>query len=307
MANKVYNLSGGLYSGDAFTAFETQLASSKGGNLVASPSDLKVSAGTGTNLSISAGSAIIGNGTNSGIRVGSDATNTVTVNAASTANPRKDVVVMYIDNSVAPSTNVTDNTDLGILKFKVVAGSPAASPVAPTASAIQSSIGAGNPYMVLANVTVPKSATAASSFTIEDARILPASLIPDSSIRGSQLADGSVTSSKIDWTTSIVTTTFNGSNVAVNVSVNLITLPAGKWLVLAGIPVSGTTAGYYLFSLDGGKLYLYQNLPSLEGGCREVLPISYVVESSSATTVTISCPNKAVEYTKAPITAIRIG
>lgn len=202
MANKVYNLNGGLYSGDAFTAFETRIASSNNGSIVASPSDLKVSAGSGMNVTVSTGAGIIGNGTLSGVRFAIDAPVTVAVNAASTANPRMDSVVAYIDKSVSASTSVVDNTGLGIIKFKSVAGTPASAPTAPSASTIQSSIGAGNPYMVLANITVPKSSSAASSFTIADTRVTPTSaIITDSSITTPKLANKAVTSDKVDWTT----------------------------------------------------------------------------------------------------------
>ncbi len=202
MANKVYNLNGGLYSGDAFTAFETRIASSNNGSIVASPSDLKVSAGSGMNVTVATGAGIIGNGTLSGVRFAIDAPVTVAVNAASTANPRMDSVVAYIDKSVSASTSVVDNTGLGIIKFKSVAGTPASTPTAPSASAIQSSIGAGNPYMVLANVTVPKSSSAASSFKIADMRVTPTSaIITDNSITTPKLANKAVTSDKVDWTT----------------------------------------------------------------------------------------------------------
>lgn len=201
MANKVYNLNGGLYSGDAFTAFETRIASSNNGSIVASPSDLKVSAGSGMNVTVSTGAGIIGNGTLSGVRFAIDAPVTVAISAASTANPRMDSVVAYIDKSVSASTSVVDNTDLGIVKFKSVAGTPASAPTAPSTSTIQSSIGAGNPYMILANVTVPKSSTAASSFTITDTRVTPTSaIITNNSITTPKLADKSVTSDKVDFT-----------------------------------------------------------------------------------------------------------
>lgn len=202
MANKVYNLNGGLYSGDAFTAFETRIASSNNGSIVASPSDLKVSAGSGMNVTVSTGAGIIGNGTLSGVRFAIDSPVTVAVNAASTANPRMDSVVAYIDKSVSASTSVVDNTGLGIIKFKSVAGTPASAPTAPSTATIQSSIGAGNPYMILANVTVPKSSTAASSFTITDMRVTPTSaIITDNSITTPKLANKAVTSDKVDFTT----------------------------------------------------------------------------------------------------------
>ena len=160
MANKVFNMAGGLHSAAAYSAFEDALY----GSCVANDSSLAVSAGTGMNVTVAIGNGLISTGTGFARRIATDATNTVSLTAASTANPRIDAVVAYIDNAVTPTTSVVDNTN-GVLKFKSVAGSPAATPVAPTASAIQSSVGAGNPYMVLAYVAVAKNATAAGAIT----------------------------------------------------------------------------------------------------------------------------------------------
>ena len=160
MANKVFNMAGGLHSAAAYSAFEDALY----GSCVANDSSLAVSAGTGMNVTVAIGNGLISTGTGFARRIATDATNTVSLTAASSANPRIDAVVAYIDNAVTPSTSVVDNTN-GVLKFKSVAGSPAATPSAPTAQAIQSSVGAGNPYMVLAYVAVAKNATAAGAIT----------------------------------------------------------------------------------------------------------------------------------------------
>lgn len=160
MANKVFNMAGGLHSAAAYSAFEDALY----GSCVANDSSLAVSAGTGMNVTVATGNGLISTGTGFARRIATDATNTVSLTAASTANPRIDAVVAYIDNAVTPTTSVVDNTN-GVLKFKSVAGSPAATPSAPTAQAIQSSVGAGNPYMVLAYVAVVKNATAAGAIT----------------------------------------------------------------------------------------------------------------------------------------------
>lgn len=243
MANKVYNLNGGLYSGDAFTAFETRIASSNNGSIVASPSDLKVSAGSGMNVTVSTGAGIIGNGTLSGVRFAIDSPVTVAVNAASTANPRMDSIVAYIDKSVSASTSVVDNTDLGIVKFKSVAGTPASTPTAPSASTIQSSIGAGNPYMILANVTVPKSSTAASSFKIADMRVTPTSaIITDNSITTKKLANKSVTSDKVDFTTFKFPIPDYSKGTSISNSKNTWTAP--KCGVVVAVLVADTTNGY---------------------------------------------------------------
>ena len=160
MANKVFNMAGGLHSAAAYSAFEDALY----GSCVAGDNDLAVSAGSGMNVTVATGNGLISTGTGFARRIATDATNTVSLTAASTANPRIDAVVAYIDNSVTPTTSVVDNTN-GILKFKSVAGSPAANPSAPTAQAVQTSVGAGNPYMVLAYVAVAKNATAAGAIT----------------------------------------------------------------------------------------------------------------------------------------------
>lgn len=243
MANKVYNLNGGLYSGDAFTAFETRIASSNNGSIVASPSDLKVSAGSGMNVTVSTGAGIIGNGTLSGVRFAIDDPVTVAINAASTANPRMDSVVAYIDKSVSASTSVVDNTDLGIVKFKSVAGTPASAPTAPSTATIQSSIGAGNPYMILANVTVPKSSTAASSFTITDTRVTPTSaIITDSSITTTKLANKAVTSDKVDFTTFKFPIPDYSNSTSISNSTETWTAP--KCGVVVAVLVADTANGY---------------------------------------------------------------
>jgi len=165
MANKVFNMAGGLHSAAAYAAFEDALY----GTCVAGDASFQVSAGTGMNVTIAQGNGLISTGTGFARRIAADAPNTVAVSAASTANPRIDAIVAYIDNSVTPTTSVVDNTN-GVLKFKAVTGSPAATPSNPSDAAIQSSVGAGNPYMVLAYVTVPKNATAISTGTFTDAR-----------------------------------------------------------------------------------------------------------------------------------------
>ena len=192
MANKVYNMEGGLHSAAAYSAFEDALY----GSCVASESDYVCTAGTGMTVQLTAGQGLISTGTGYARRIGSDSTNTVTVSAASTANPRIDAIVAYIDNSVTPTTSVVDNTN-DILKFKAVAGSPAASPVAPSAATIQSSVGAGNPYMVLWTVRVPANATSLATAVFTDVRTFAKVEIGDGSITTAKLADGAVTTAKL--------------------------------------------------------------------------------------------------------------
>ena len=164
MANKVFNMAGGLHSAAAYSAFEDAMY----GSCVASSTDFVATAGTGMNVSLSAGNGLISTGSGYARRIASDATNTIAIIAAATSD-RIDSIVAYIDNSVTPTTSVVDNTN-NILKFTAVAGTPAATPVAPSSATVQSAIGAGNPYMVLWNVTVPANATSLTAATFTDAR-----------------------------------------------------------------------------------------------------------------------------------------
>lgn len=165
MANKVFNMAGGLHSAAAYSAFEDALY----GTCVAGDTALSVSAGTGMKAVVAPGNGLISTGTGFARRIATDANVEVTISAASTANPRIDAIVAYIDNAVTPTTSVEDNTN-GILKFKAVSGTAAATPANPSSATIQSSVGAGNPYMVLNYVTVPKNASTASTCTFNDAR-----------------------------------------------------------------------------------------------------------------------------------------
>ena len=188
MANKVYNMDGGLHSSAALGGLEDAMY----GSSVANSDSFKVTAGTGMNVSVSTGNGLISTGTGFARRIATDAINTVSIATASTANPRIDSVVAYIDNSVTPTTSVLNNTN-DILKFKSVAGNPATTPSAPNASAIQTSVGAGNPYMVLYNVTVPANATSLTAATFTDMRNIA------NVVSTADIADDSITSDKIDW------------------------------------------------------------------------------------------------------------
>lgn len=92
-----------------------------------------------------------------------DAEVDVTTNAS--GNPRIDAVVLYQD------LNETANTDAtNVAKFEIVEGLPAASPQAPSDSAIESAIGAANPYVRLANIRVENGASTIDAEDVEDTR-----------------------------------------------------------------------------------------------------------------------------------------
>lgn len=91
----------------------------------------------------------------------------VSVDAADPSNPRIDRVVAYIDLS-AVSTSLTNNT--GALKFKAVAGTPAGSPSAPSDGVVQASVGSGNPWIDIAQLSVTAGDTSIVTADITDKR-----------------------------------------------------------------------------------------------------------------------------------------
>jgi hypothetical protein len=125
-----------------------------------------VERGAGANMSvdISAGRGVIkGSGNAYPVR------NTTAINAAigsnAAGNPRKDAIVLYIDLAESPTATADD-----VVKSAVVAGTAAASPVAPSDSTIQAAVGGSNPFLRLANVNVANGETAIEDAHIEDAR-----------------------------------------------------------------------------------------------------------------------------------------
>jgi hypothetical protein len=133
-----------------------------------------------------------------------------TVSTANPSNPREDAVVLYVDKS--ENTPGTANNP-GIIKQMVVAGTPAGSPVAPDDTAISTAVGAGNPYIRLANVTVGTGVTQITNANIASTRVLAAPKLPansvtttaiaDSNVTTTKIADASVTAAKIDFASGI--------------------------------------------------------------------------------------------------------
>lgn len=99
------------------------------------------------------------------IPVWSSAVVNKTVTAADPTNPRKDIVVRYVDmTAYAPDNN------LSALKFIIVSGVAAGSPSDPTDLAIQTAVGAGNPWEKLARITLPHSVSSVLNAYITDLR-----------------------------------------------------------------------------------------------------------------------------------------
>lgn len=113
--------------------------------------------GSGTmNVVVKAGAGLIEYGTTYTYPAWADADVTLPVTTADVSNPRRDIVVAYIELDDIDNT-VTNNP--GALVFKVVAGTPAASPADPNDSAIQTAVGPANPWIKLSRLAVAAGAT----------------------------------------------------------------------------------------------------------------------------------------------------
>ena len=127
----------------------------------------------------------------------------VTLDTAPGANSRIDAIVAYVDNPPQGSDSTADNPEAcGIIP---VAGTPAVDPQAPDDNAIRTAITADGAsgttayYVVLATVTVPTETTDLIAGYIQQG--------DKAVLNTNQIADGSITSSKIDFTTTTVEAT----------------------------------------------------------------------------------------------------
>lgn len=183
--------------------------------------------GAGANMSVDVaiGDALIRRSDGSYAHpVFNDAVYNQVITAADGSNPRRDLIVLYVDYGQAPSTAVSNNTN-GVVKIKVVTGTPAGSPVDPNGTAIQSSVGAGNPYTILARVRVPAGQTSITNSLIDDLRSMitaklnsvPTIAVQDLAITNQKIAAATLTLAKLtaaavsslgDFSTSEIATPF---------------------------------------------------------------------------------------------------
>lgn len=137
----------------------------------------------------------------------------VTITTANGSNPRRDLIVAYYDVAVIDASNPNNP---GALKFAAVAGTPAASPADPNSTAIQTAVGASNPYIILARVLVGTGVTQITSGNVTDLRVLAGPVVPDGSIDGSKLTDGTVDSEKLNTTIAFRATHSTAQSTASN-------------------------------------------------------------------------------------------
>lgn len=142
----------------------------------------------------------------------------VALSTADSASPRIDSIVIYVDKGAATSASPPNNP--GIAKLIKVNGTPAASPTAPSAGTIQTAVGAGNPYIVLADVRVNALATTVTDANITDRRsrlriadgVVTNTSLLDGAVTTNKITDGSVTASKLA-TNAVQTINIINSNV----------------------------------------------------------------------------------------------
>lgn len=99
-----------------------------------------------------------------------DATENIAVTTNTDANDLIATLILYVDTVSTPSSSGAGED---VAKFKIVYGTPASTPVAPSDSAIQSEIGASDPSEKLAEFVVPGTTTGGSAIldaAITDAR-----------------------------------------------------------------------------------------------------------------------------------------
>jgi hypothetical protein len=134
-----------------FLQFLTDMLKVNGVMDIVNGTQFVVSAGAGLTVNIAAGRAyILASGGGDGYPIINSAQiANLALTANSSGNPRISSIVLYVDLAASP---VSDGS--GVAKVVSVDGTPAGSPTAPSGATIQAAIGASNPYIILANVTV---------------------------------------------------------------------------------------------------------------------------------------------------------
>lgn len=112
----------------------------------------------------------------------SDTDTNVGITSNGSGSTRIDAVVLYIDKSASANSDASN-----VAKLLVVQGTT----LAPTDSTIQSTVGASNPFIRLANVTITSGATSIVSGNISDQRVVSRFQLSDLSIQnGSPVWNG---------------------------------------------------------------------------------------------------------------------
>lgn len=231
--------------------------------------------GAGANMSVDVaiGDAIIqrSDGTY-GHPAWNDAVYNQAIAAADGSNPRRDIVVMYIDYNETPSTGVANNTN-GVVKITSVSGTAAGSPVDPSNATIQSAVGSGNPFIKLARVRVAAGATSISNSVIDDLRELATGMS-----QGGWIYDSVYT-----WVYGSASTfTIAGVDVTAQfpVGTKLRIMQSGsvKYFTVTAASFSTNTT----ITVDGGASYTLANAPiDIPAFSYDEIPVGYPSTSIS--------------------------
>lgn len=130
--------------------------------------DFKVQAQATPDLTVKVikGRAYIKAASGNSYPIRADADSNVSIGSNSSGNPRIDALVLFIDLSAAPNSDASN-----VAKLQVVQGTPAPSPSIPSDPVIQAEIGASNPFIRLANISVASGATSILNANITDFRV----------------------------------------------------------------------------------------------------------------------------------------
>ena len=194
----------------------------------------------------------------------SEAPISVTMSAAPSSNSRIDLIVAYVDNPPQGSATVLDNPEAcGLI---TVSGTPAANPVAPNESAIRTAITADGAsgstayYVILAQITIAAGTT---------------------DIVAGNISAGSAA----------------GIGAHIRSGISNITLPAGRWLIVAVANVVTSVNGSFSTEITWlGTAKLFQGYrTSNQNRTQGCFTWATVMDVSASTTYTITTSGDACD------------
>lgn len=225
----------------------------------------------------------------------------VTLDTAPGANSRIDAIVAYVDNPPQGSESTADNPEAcGIIP---VAGTPAVSPQAPDDNAIRTAITADGAsgttayYVVLATVTVPTGTTDLTPSYIEQG--------DKAVLNTNQIADGSITSSKIDsrilWTNPAPTTPYPGGTISLSDNLSNYSFiemvyyasDAAPYVLSSGKIETGNS--FRIISVTGNG-YSWRNINTNSASTGFNIAVSNASTQSSSTEPGLAIPIKLIGY-----------
>lgn len=281
---KLANYSNSLVSPELYARHLSRLLS---GDVI---DGLTVTPGTGLQVVLAPGNALIRYGTGavaSAREVSLVANFNLSIGTADVSNPRIDLVVLYVDNGVSLPGGTPTSSNLdgpGVAKAKIVQGTAASSPVAPNATAIQASVGAGNPYTVLAQVRVDAGVSVIASGKITDVR----SMVYTTAKVASSNIDSATFNSGVDANGWNKTQTASGKTVwTKSGTVPGISLSAGIFFsngAITSMPVGLTAANLYSSS------YILTESLILDVTSRHVIPHT-IFSNDTGTTISYGIIN----------------